>query len=196
MELENIFSESVSARQIEIDQIIRDFWIIIKPSNSKLYTINDNGSIDVDGSVKLPRASSFLTHLPLTFNKVSGDFDCSRLSLITLKGCPIELGGTFDCSYNQLTSLEFAPKKANLFVFDNTIKSLSTNGQNCKFDEVLMLCRTNIPDVGLHPSIIQNSRQIKTVLHYQNYYDVWNDDQSLNEPNFDCLIADILDGLE
>ena len=72
------------------------------------YTINDDGTIDVDGSVYL--CDKELTELPLTFNKVSGYFDCSRNKLTTLKGCPRWIGRYFSCSNNKLTSLEFSPK--------------------------------------------------------------------------------------
>jgi hypothetical protein len=52
-----------------------------------------------------------LTELPLKFNKVWGDFYCSKNELTTLKGSPIEVGETFNCNYNELTSLEHSPIK-------------------------------------------------------------------------------------
>ena len=71
------------------------------------YTINSDGSIDVDGNVYL--SFNDLTELPLSFNKVTGWFDCSRNKLTSLKGCPRWVGGYFGCGYNDLTSLEFSP---------------------------------------------------------------------------------------
>ena len=71
------------------------------------YTINDDGTIDVNGIVNLDNIK--LTELPLTFNKVSGDFFCRFNQLTTLKGSPRWVGGSFYCNYNQLTSLEFSP---------------------------------------------------------------------------------------
>lgn len=41
--------------------------------------------------------------------KVRGDFDCSRNNLTTLEGSPIGVGGNFDCSRNNLTILEGGP---------------------------------------------------------------------------------------
>ena len=76
--------------------------------NISYYTINDDGSIDVDDHVSFMNLG--LTELPLKFNKVSGDFYCSKNKLTTLKGSPIEVGESFRCSYNELTSLEFAPQ--------------------------------------------------------------------------------------
>jgi hypothetical protein len=48
--------------------------------------------------------------LIIKFNKVSGHFDCSYNNLTTLEGTPKEVGGDFYCSYNKLTSLKYAPE--------------------------------------------------------------------------------------
>ena len=81
---------------------------ICKQYGIENYTINDDGSIDVDGHVGLYNKG--LTELPLRFNKVSGDFHCGRNRLTTLKGSPRWIGGWFYCDNNQLTSLEFSPE--------------------------------------------------------------------------------------
>jgi hypothetical protein len=81
--------------------------LICKKYNIENYTINDDGSIDVNGDVFLYNCN--ITELPLRFNKVSGDFDCSWNRLTSLKGGPRWVGGSFSCQYNQLPSLEFSP---------------------------------------------------------------------------------------
>ena len=81
--------------------------LICEKYNIENYTINDDGSIDVDGNVYLSHEN--LTELPLVFNKVSGWFDCGKNRLTSLKGSPIWVGGSFACSNNRLTSLEFCP---------------------------------------------------------------------------------------
>ena len=81
--------------------------LICEKYNITNYTINDDGSIDVNGNVNL--SDKGLTELPLTFNKVTGWFDCGRNNLTTLKGSPRWVGGCFSCNKNQLTSLEFSP---------------------------------------------------------------------------------------
>ena len=73
----------------------------------KNYTINDDISISVDGSVDL--AYKNLKSLPIKFKEVSGDFSCSHNQLTSLKYCPETVGGHFSCSDNQLTSLEGCP---------------------------------------------------------------------------------------
>jgi hypothetical protein len=71
------------------------------------YTVNDDGTIDVNGTVNLDNVK--LTELPLSFNKVSGDFFCRFNQLTTLKGSPRWVGGDFSCYDNRLPSLEFSP---------------------------------------------------------------------------------------
>ncbi len=81
----------------------------------KNYTINSDGSIDVNGNVDL--SMKYLTSLPLKFNRVTGNFKCiglyweSNAKLTTLEGSPRIVGGDFLCSQNQLTSLEGAPEE-------------------------------------------------------------------------------------
>lgn len=86
---------------MNVEQICKKYLI-------QSYTINDDGSVDVIGNVRLD--SLKLTELPLKFNKVSGNFYCQSNKLTTLKGCPKYVGGHFHCSRNKLTSLEGGPK--------------------------------------------------------------------------------------
>jgi hypothetical protein len=81
--------------------------LICEKYNIENYTINNDGSIDVAGNVNL--WDKGLVELPLTFNKVTGWFDCSNNRLTTLKGSPKWIGGFFTCGNNQLTSLKFSP---------------------------------------------------------------------------------------
>lgn len=81
---------------------------LCKEYNIENYTINSDGSIDVNGDVNFWGKN--LSKLPLQFNIVSGDFDCSTNALISLEGSPKEVGGFFDCQNNKLESLKYAPK--------------------------------------------------------------------------------------
>ncbi|MBZ4042586.1 hypothetical protein [Flavobacterium hibisci] len=176
--------------ECEVQRIIRDCWI-----NIGLYKINTDGSLDVTGNVKFAENMNFTTDIPLVFNKVSGDFDCSRMNLRSLKGSPKEVGGVFNCTFNQLESLAYVPKIAHRFIFDNTVQSLCTGGVNCQFDGVTLLhLSDNFPKV-LPEKISSNYMYLKTFFKYQNYYCVWNH-QELNEKNFDLLINDIQEGLK
>ena len=88
------------------------------------YTINTDGSIDVDGNVDLENKG--LTKLPLRFKNVSGDFSCSYNQLTNLEGAPSEVGGSFQCYNNNLTSLEGAPSEVggDFYCEDNNLTSL------------------------------------------------------------------------
>jgi len=92
----NKLNQSV-ALSIKISDICEEYSIIN-------YTINKDGSIDVDDNVFM--RMKHLTKLPLVFNKVSGYFDCSMNELTTLEGAPKEVGAYFDCSSNSLTNLK------------------------------------------------------------------------------------------
>lgn len=190
MEPEKLLNGSFSNYQNEIEAILREHRIL-----SDNYTINEDGSINVLGNVNFTKKSRSLLELPLNFNKVSGDFNCSWLGLTTLKGSPKEVGGTFNCSYNQLGSLEFAPKKADCFVFDDAVQSLYTNGLNCNFNTVELFYRANLPNMGLPEAITKNAKNIGTIIKFQNFYDIWNEDLTLNKTNFEGLLEDILDDL-
>ncbi len=85
-----------------------DIHNICRKYGIKNYSINEDGSIDVDGSVDL--SSRKLNRLPLKFRKVTIYFDCGYNQLTSLEGCPGSVGGYFRCDYNQLKSLEGCPK--------------------------------------------------------------------------------------
>ncbi|WP_029596553.1 hypothetical protein [Flavobacterium sp. ACAM 123] len=72
------------------------------------YSINQDGSIDVDGDVILSKMNIIM--IPLNFNRVSGNFICSYNQLTSLKNAPRIVGESFGCRINLLTSLEHCPK--------------------------------------------------------------------------------------
>jgi len=98
-------------KHLKLFESFEDIDSICKKYNIVNYTINDDGTVDVDGSVNLNTKG--LTKLPLRFGRVTGNFDCYNNKLTTLDGCPDHVGGDFDCSRNQLTTLEGAPKEVN-----------------------------------------------------------------------------------
>ncbi len=83
----------------------------------KNYTINSDGTIDVNGDVKFYpgsiKAKSGLGKLPLKFREVTGDFSCCGNDLTTLEGAPQSVGGNFNCSENKLTILEGRPQSVD-----------------------------------------------------------------------------------
>jgi hypothetical protein len=86
------------------------------------YTINDDYSIDVDGKVDF--FGKPLTKLPFIFNVVM-NFDCSANNLTTLEGSPKRVSGYFYCNNNNLTTLEGSPKRVSGY-FDCSFNKLTT----------------------------------------------------------------------
>jgi hypothetical protein len=73
------------------------------------YTINSDGTVDVEGNVDISKRN--LSKLPLKFGRVTGGFYCYINKLTTLLGCPMEVGGDFWCYRTQLTTLESDPDR-------------------------------------------------------------------------------------
>jgi hypothetical protein len=95
----------------DMDEIVKQYSV---PFNWKK---NPDGSYDVIGSVESHQLKPFIKNgkLIIRFNKVSGNFYCDNNQLISLEGCPKEVGRDFNCSENKLTSLKGSPKKINGF---------------------------------------------------------------------------------
>ena len=71
------------------------------------YEIHEDGSVSVFGDVYIYGRN--LDKLPFKFRMVTGDFNCSDNQLTSLEGVPVSVGGDFDCCINRLTSLEGEP---------------------------------------------------------------------------------------
>ena len=97
-------------------ELIKEICIRYKIKN---YSINSDGSIDVDDNVNLSFME--LSKLPLKFNIVLGSFDCGNNILTTLKGSPKHVGGWFDCSSNRLKTLKHCPDYIHNFFIVNII---------------------------------------------------------------------------
>ena len=95
-------------KYLKLFENFEDIHKICKKYGIENYTINTDGSIDVNGHVDLTHKR--LTKLPLKFNDVSGYFHCDNNNLTTLLGGPKSVGGAFNCSRNNLTTLEWSPK--------------------------------------------------------------------------------------
>ena len=76
---------------------------------------NANGEFDVYGDLILKDHEHLIVDgkLSVKFGKVEGKFDCSSChNLISLEGCPREVGGHFNCyCCKNLTSLKCCPEK-------------------------------------------------------------------------------------
>lgn len=192
MNVEAIFSSE--SKYHEIHKIIRDHWLIV----SGEIKINADMSVDILGDIRFPNLASFLKELPLKFNKVSGDFDCSALeNLTSLKGSPVEVGGTFNCSYTNIKSLKYAPEYAGRFVFDNTVASLFTGNLSCKYDQVYVVTRNTNINSRVLSTFLEHIDHLPLIIKYQYYFEVWNvDGEEFNAEGFENLLLAIEEGLQ
>jgi len=187
--------------------------LICKQYRIKNYSINPDASIDVDGSMLFVRWK--LEKLPLQFGTVSDNFCCDTNQLSTLEGAPQSVGYNFHCYRNNLTSLVGGPSSVggNYQCYNNQLSTLEgaphTIGGNliCAYNK---LTSTYAGDVDIEvngfvnmsicnnlPQLLQdNIVHIKLILKYQRHFEIWNDDLTLNEENFQVLITEIEDGLE
>ena len=93
---------------IKLYESFEDIDSICEKYNIKNYTINKDGTVDVNNDIYLN--SCKLTKLPLKFGNVTGDFNCGNNQLTTLEGCPQSVDGYFTCYNNNITLLEGCPR--------------------------------------------------------------------------------------
>src|SRR5690554_254729 len=80
-------------------------------------------TVKVTGNVRLSNLG--LTKIPINFTEVGGNFDCAYNELTSLEGAPKKVGRYFDCTKNQLTDLVGSPKEVgeSFFCGRNPLKS-------------------------------------------------------------------------
>jgi hypothetical protein len=136
--MKNLIEQRLFESKEYIESICNKFGI-------KNWTLNEDGSIDVDGDVNLQNKR--LNKLPLKFRNVSGYFDCSYNNLISLEGCPESVSGHFFCFNNNLTSLEGSPKSVggHFYCYYNDLTSLEGSPKsvgrnfNCSYNKLTSL---------------------------------------------------------
>ena len=70
-----------------------------------------NGQVEAYGDISLlNRFDNEVTTLPVSFKLVKESLSLEDNLLVSLKGCPVDVGMTFDCSRNNLESLEYGPQ--------------------------------------------------------------------------------------
>ena len=107
---------------------------ICKSYEIENYSINSDGSIDVDGNLNIVNRNLYT--IPIKFNKVSGYFDCSWNNLISLENSPIEVGGDFICNFNRLKSLVGSPIKIGGYLYCIGYELESLDGLSISYDKL------------------------------------------------------------
>ena len=116
---ESIENEKESYKEKELNRL------------KSMFTLNpQTNRYDYDGNLNVNDLDTFVSEdkdgFTINFGKVTGDFNCSELGLISLKGAPLTVGEKFICFSNNLTSLEGAPKTVggDFDCYDNKLTSL------------------------------------------------------------------------
>ena len=87
-----------------------------------MFTLNpQTNRYDYDGDLNSHILRNFISEnrdgFTINFGEVTGNFNCSELNLVSLKGAPQKIGGSFWCFRNHLTSLKGAPQEVG-WTFD------------------------------------------------------------------------------
>ncbi len=111
------YLEFIKESKEDIDNICKKYDI-------ENYTLNDDGSIDVDGDVYLCKYD--ISRLPLKFRNVNGNFGCYDNNLVSLDDCPEVVGGDFYIYNNNLVDLKGCPKEicGDFYCYNNLLTSL------------------------------------------------------------------------
>ena len=97
---------------------------------SKLKLNPQTNRYDYEGNLTNIKLKDFLAEdgdgFTINFGEITGNFYCSELGLISLKGAPQIVWGNFWCDNNKLSSLEGAPKEigGNFICSENQLTSL------------------------------------------------------------------------
>lgn len=169
------------------------------------YIINDDKTISVEGNVNF---SNYVMRdkLPLKFKRVTGNFMCPT-GLLSLEGCPEEVGGNFYCSNNKC-SLQYGPKFVGGMYTCSNMGLTSLEGSpeevgsdfTCKFNNlktlkympkkiegVINVIRNPLPEEFFN----MDDEFIKHVVKWQDDYSIWNKDDTLNKHRYEELLKDL-----
>jgi hypothetical protein len=156
-------------------------WWICRKFGIKNYTLNIDGSIDVQGDVNLNRTTltnlrsldgirfrksiKELDKLPITFNIVYGDFRCQNNNLSSFDRFPKEIHGDLIISKNKFKSLSGCPKIIK--------RPFVNNRMICDGNNILTLCGYR---EGTNISIKSNPiNNIWNLFRDYNLIDLFND---------------------
>ena len=106
------------------ESLLKERELLFKSYNPQTNRYDYDG--DLDNKILKKFVSKGGDGFTINFGKITGNFDCSKLGLTSLKGAPKKVSGEFDCSENQLTSLEGAPQEVggSFYCYDNQLTSL------------------------------------------------------------------------
>ena len=110
------------------------------------WSLNKKGLVDIDGYFNCKK-QNLKDFKGVKFGKVKEGFDCSHNQLTSLEGAPQEVEGSFRCYHNKLTSLVGAPQvvEGSFRCYHNKLTSLVGAPQevgwsfNCRYNKLTSL---------------------------------------------------------
>lgn len=129
---------------------------------------------------------------------VDGDFYCHSNHLSSLRGAPVTINGDMHIGNNPLNNLVGCPKLVNkdLYISDNILSLYSGYTDFIVKEDVYLMNDYPVNrNARLPQQVIDHHSKIRIILKYQQYFEIWNENQSLNQENFDIFIDEINDGL-
>lgn len=187
--------------QLHKDEERKQLITLCRKYNINNYNINDDNSINVYGDVNLKNMR--LTKLPIKFNHISGNFDCSGNQMKSLLNSPISVKGDFNCSFNELSSLKYAPDEVegNFICKNNHIYDLKY--LNCVIYKNLDISNNELISFDFFPLLYQDficnnnpiypiwySFQDKTKIELFNNSNIINN-RTFNITNFISFLKEI-----
>jgi hypothetical protein len=193
--------------------------------NIRNYSINGDGNVDVDGNVNLFRRNltelpvqfgtvtghfnsvdNALTSLDGSPKNVLRNFDCSHDLITSLVGGPVAVGGDYCIGANNLPNLVGCPHRVggHLYIEGSMLSTYSGNvdievGGLVYYNSSHLYEDYMLGNCYIRPSlpvpIIDNMKHIKLIVKYQRYFQIWNENLTLNTENFNDLLAEIDEGL-
>jgi hypothetical protein len=129
--------------------------------------------------------------------RVDGDYYAYNNYLITLLGSPTVVKGVYHIGGNNLTNLVGIPSKVGSLYFDDTLTSTYSGYEDCYVQDYV---RINGQDpskfqIRLPRIIIRNQEKLTIILKYQRFFEIWNENLTLNPVNLDVFLYEIEDGL-
>ena len=120
------------------------------------------GEVDVDGDFNCD-GQGLSDFKGVRFGVVRGFFNCSHNQLTSLEGAPRKVGEGFYCGYNQLTTLEGAPREVRLvfLCYKNQLTTLEGAPQKVGGD---FNCHSNPVSEGTLKSIFRLMKKGKSYL--------------------------------
>ena len=149
--------------------------------------------VNVNSNVNLFKNN--LTHIPVKFNEVSGDFYCDNNQLTSLEFSPQTVGSGFYCHSNKLTSLEFCPQAVSgiFYCSDNQLTSLEFCPQTvsdnfyCNYNKLTSL--EFCPQMVIGNFYCENNPELKEIQEINNFKLIYLEHKKI-------LIAKFSDKLE